>query len=343
MKILIINDFIKYGGGAESFVHRLKEVLERKNHKVEIFGSSGKENVISWFSRWYSLKWYKKTIKKIKKFGPEIVHVNNCTRIISPSVIDAALDSKIPVVFTFHDFHYLPPKPNLSPRNWIGITKRILHRKILKNRKIKFISPSKILAGKMENSFGILVKVIPNGVNIPKEKTNYQKNILFVGELSRGKGLQTISNVINKIKNYKVRILGKGVLKKELESKYKNIKFLGFQKPGKFYQNSSIMVFPSIAIDNFPISTLEAMSYGICVIGSKIGGVPEQIKHMETGLLFKPGNVGDFKKNLDYLIKNPKEIKRIGNNARKFAKKNFDWNVITKKYEKVYRETINKK
>ena len=112
------------------------------------------------------------------------------------------------------------------------------------------------------------------------------------------------------------------------------------KKPEKFYENASIELTPSIWRTNGPYAILEAMSYGLCVIASDEGGIKEQIIDMETGLLFEQGNEGEFKEKLDYLLKNPREIRRLGKNARKYVKENFDWHKIVKRYEKTYEMAI---
>ncbi|MCX6749291.1 MAG: glycosyltransferase family 4 protein [Candidatus Pacearchaeota archaeon] len=370
MRILIINDHLNPSGGAETFINTLKINLEKKGHIVKLLGSKKGENLPSILSRWYSLKWYKRTKEEIKNFKLDIVHINNCVRVISPSVIDAALNSDMPVVLTFHDFHYLCHRlggiynenrqkrylyrhkcffPGCLgydedikdiPRNLWKKAKLILHRKILKGKNICFIAPSQILAKSMEKFLEVPVKVINNGINIPEKRTKYEKIILFVGSLNEEKGFHKISSVLNNVKSYKVVVLGSGPLKKMLESKYKNIEFLGFQKPDNYYKKASIAVIPSIWMENFSYSVLEAMAYGLCVLGSDIGGIPEQIKDKQTGILFKRGNKKDFEEKLNYLLKNPKEIKKLGGNARKYARKNFSWDKITRKYEKVYLNAI---
>jgi glycosyltransferase involved in cell wall biosynthesis len=82
------------------------------------------------------------------------------------------------------------------------------------------------------------------------------------------------------------------------------------------------------------------MSYGICTIASRRGGIPEQIQDGENGLLFEAGNEKDFSKKLNYLIKNPKEIMRMGETARKTARKNWDWKTVVKQYEVLYNKII---
>ena len=61
---------------------------------------------------------------------------------------------------------------------------------------------------------------------------------------------------------------------------------------------------------------------------------------METGLLFDPGDEEDFEEKLNYLLKNPKEIRRMGKNARNFVNKNLSWEKVVKKYEKIYLKAI---
>lgn len=371
MKVLIINDFSKKLGGAETFVHTIKENLEKKDHLVEILGSEKGENFHSFFSRWSSKFWYNKTKEKIKKFNPDVIHVNNCVRVISPSVIQAASDSKIPIVMTFHDYHYFCPRiwavdkegrpckcwkgffsgifskcrgfresPIYFPAHILKVIRVLLHRRVLNKNKILFVSPSKALAKDMEKILKKDVRVIPNGVLIPEKKTNYAKEIIFVGRLSKENGIQTIMKTLDGVKDYEVLIFNVGDLEKELKSKYKNVGFLGKVDLKKTYEKASIALSPSLWKTNAPFAISEAMSYGICVIASKNGGAAEMINHNDTGLLFETGNEKDFREKLDYLLKNPGEIKRMGRNAREFAKKNYDWKKIIKEYEKTYHEAI---
>jgi glycosyltransferase involved in cell wall biosynthesis len=367
MRILIINDYIKKSGGAETFIHTLKDVLEKRGNEIEIFGFNGGEDTYSLFSRWYSLKWYRRTVQKIREFKPDVVHINNCSRVLSPSVIKAANKMKVPVVITLHDYHYFCPKNwaidnkgfecqvgfsgkclySNCPGNNSGLKRYpvllmkflrlFIHRNILKRKGLVYVSPSISLAKKMEKSLLIKVKVIPNGLFLTNSKTKYEKEIIFVGELCDGKGLQTIIEVLNKIKGYKVSILGEGPLKEVLEKKYKKINFVGFQNPEKYYKRASIAIVPPIWVENFPYSVIEAMNYGLVVVATDRGGISEQIDDSKTGFLFNAGDSKDFSKKINYLLKNPSEIKRVGKNAKEVTKK-YSWDKIAKEYEKLYLE-----
>jgi glycosyltransferase involved in cell wall biosynthesis len=51
---------------------------------------------------------------------------------------------------------------------------------------------------------------------------------------------------------------------------------------------------PSICYDNAPLTIPEAYKYGVPVIGSHIGGIPEMIQENKTGFLFEPGNASSL-------------------------------------------------
>jgi glycosyltransferase involved in cell wall biosynthesis len=372
MRVLIVNDFTKKLAGAETFIHTLKGILEDRGHIVELFGQENpNEGKDSFFSRWYSFKWAKKVKNKIKKFKPDVVHVNNCVRVISPSILKASLRENIPTIVTVHDFHYFCPKLwgirngkpcekgiglrcfysncetfkegiKYGPLNFMKWLRVYLHRNILEDKRLRLLAPSQALADAMNRSMNVKVETLNNGVDIPEVITKYEKKIMFAGGLYRHKGLQTILPSLNKIKEYDVEILGKGDLLEESRKKYKNINFLGFQKPEEYYEKASIGLVPSLWMENFSYSVIEAMSYGICVVGSNRGGIPEQIKHMKTGMIFEQGNHKDFEEKIKYLIENPAEVKRMGKAAREHVQKNWDWNIIVEKYEKVYQEEIDK-
>ena len=61
---------------------------------------------------------------------------------------------------------------------------------------------------------------------------------------------------------------------------------------------------PSIWYENSPIVIQEALSAGIPVIASRIGGIPEKIKEGGNGFLFEPGDVEQLVNHLKYFLDN---------------------------------------
>jgi len=121
-----------------------------------------------------------------------------------------------------------------------------------------------------------------------KKKNDYI-NLIFIGNAdNKRKGLFLLLKVAKKLidsgHKIQLQIIGSGKLlkkyKKEYE-KYKNIKFLGYlENPFNELINSDLLIIPSLE-DSFPNTIIEAIFFGIPVIGSDRGGIPEILKYSE--------------------------------------------------------------
>ncbi|HEX5727146.1 MAG TPA: glycosyltransferase family 4 protein [Longimicrobiaceae bacterium] len=107
-----------------------------------------------------------------------------------------------------------------------------------------------------------------------------------------------------------------------------NLTFAGWQDdPFAFYPQVDLTVLPSVtcerlALDGrelevrgsegFPRTHLEAMSFGLPVVGTRIAGVPEQVADGETGLLAPPGDPAALADALERLLESPELRARLG-------------------------------
>ena len=89
--------------------------------------------------------------------------------------------------------------------------------------------------------------------------------------------------------------------------------------------------------EGFPRSILEAMSCGLAVIASDVGGIKEAVDE-NCGILVKRGDKEGIKNALERLIKNPSLIKKMGEKAKEKVKKEFPLDKMLRETEKVYRE-----
>jgi glycosyltransferase involved in cell wall biosynthesis len=83
-----------------------------------------------------------------------------------------------------------------------------------------------------------------------------------------------------------------------------------------------IFVLPSRQ-DAFPLSTLEAMAAGLPVISTRVGGLPEQIAHLETGILVPPEDAGALADWIVRLHDDPALRQRLGENAQRHVRGSF--------------------
>lgn len=133
--------------------------------------------------------------------------------------------------------------------------------------------------------------------------------VVFVGRISvEHKGLDLLENVIRLVNKkccgIRFEIIGSGspedeAVIKRLVNKYKNVKWFGFLSGGRLakrYLHASLFVMPS-RIEGFPLSLLEAQSYGLPAVAFNVKGSNNIIKQ-HTGALVQPFNVNDFAHNI---------------------------------------------
>lgn len=80
------------------------------------------------------------------------------------------------------------------------------------------------------------------------------------------------------------------------------------------------LVLPSVQ-ENSPMTIAEAMATGVPVVSTRVGGVPEMVRHGETGFLYEAGNVPELTGYLRLLIEDPSLGNRFGDYGRDLAKR----------------------
>jgi glycosyltransferase involved in cell wall biosynthesis len=85
---------------------------------------------------------------------------------------------------------------------------------------------------------------------------------------------------------------------------------------------------------------LEAMALGKPVIGSRIGGIPEQIDDGKTGFLFEMGNVEELSSKMLLISENSDLRRRMGAAARKKLEQEFSLDAHCSKLLKIYEEVL---
>lgn len=175
--------------------------------------------------------------------------------------------------------------------------------------------------------------------------------LLYVGRLSEEKGVKTLIDAVINIESCKLKIVGDGPLKEDLilyvksKNADNNIEFLGYKNHTdvtKLLKKCKFLIVPSEWYEVTGLVILEAYACGKPVIGSRIGGIPEFIRDNETGLTFEPQNSYDLSSKIDFLMKNPDKIKKMGKAALSFTKQNLSSEKHYEKLMEIYKNTIAK-
>jgi glycosyltransferase involved in cell wall biosynthesis len=105
-----------------------------------------------------------------------------------------------------------------------------------------------------------------------------------------------------------------------------------------FYRGARALVVPSVWFETFPLVLGEAMSHGIPVIASRIGGLPELVREGATGLLVEPGNAADLAQKITRLWEDPGLARRLGAGARAFIEAECSEATFVDRIHAVYAE-----
>jgi glycosyltransferase involved in cell wall biosynthesis len=104
-----------------------------------------------------------------------------------------------------------------------------------------------------------------------------------------------------------------------------------------FYQAADLLAYPTKA-DNCPLVPIEAMSCGLPVVSTRIGGVPEVVEHGVTGYVTAPGDVREFSAAVEALLSEKSLRCSMGMAGVARARLRFSLERMTASYFDLYRE-----
>jgi glycosyltransferase involved in cell wall biosynthesis len=116
--------------------------------------------------------------------------------------------------------------------------------------------------------------------------------------------------------------------------------FLGERDDVKSIMDSLyIHVLPSLS-EGCPMVVLEAMARGVPNIASQLDSIMEIIKDGKNGILFKPGDFRALADAISSAIDDPDKIKEISTAGRKTVKSGFNAQLMTDRYEALFRKSL---
>jgi glycosyltransferase involved in cell wall biosynthesis len=190
------------------------------------------------------------------------------------------------------------------------------------------------------------VKEVYYGVHAQELNDNFSSSnkirIVFAGGLKRTKGILELLEAISLCDQSKVEcyIFGRlfSSIKKDIDKITKNMKniyFMGFSNNIiEEYKKSTIYVYPTY-FEGSSKTVFEAMSCGLPVITTPNAG--SIVRNEIDGFIVPVNNVEKTVEKINYFIYNPKEIKRMGQNAQ-MNSRNYTWERYSENVNKLYNE-----
>ncbi|MGN0281214.1 MAG: glycosyltransferase family 4 protein [Prevotella sp.] len=348
----------KVWGGAEQYIIDLGDALCNMGH--EVFYISRKAEAVTHrldgkfsyremtFRMPYDPIAICQLMKEIDKTEADVIHIHD-VRFVPIAVMAARFSHKSPkVILTRHI-------ARRSRTNWLS------RRFFLKLNTIVFVSE---LARKLwleVNGWmpGNKCVVVHNSIpNTPSKPCSLRKElgikestpvIAFTGRVRKSKGCATIVEALGKIKNMDFAMVFIGACKpKNFSVKLlKMAEHLGIKDKLFFYgftdnvrgliADVELGLAPSIVREACPLSPMEFMQCGKCVIATDNGAQPEYIKNGENGILVSPGSVEQLSAAICTMLENVELRKRVGDEAHAYFKKRLEYSIFLRKIMEVYK------
>ncbi|MCX6701772.1 MAG: glycosyltransferase [Candidatus Zambryskibacteria bacterium] len=313
------------------------------------------------------------TLFNLRKFRPDVVHVHTPFAVGIEGVVGAKIFG-IPLVGTHHTFFDYYLKHIYLDYNW---AKKFSWRITVAfyNRVDLVISPTKSLRDELtSNGLYKQVGVLSNSIDFQvfrnDKKLNLSrlelkkkfgisgKSIVYMGRVSYEKNIDDVvlatAQLVKKIPDIKLMIVGDGPEKEKLITMSKNLKieknviFTGFlhnESLVKALSANEVFVTASRS-ENMPLAVLEAESLGLPVVAISSLGMCEIVDDNVNGFLLPQGDKEKIVSNIaDAILKFMTDdalLEKFSNNSKKLSEK-YSEKEITKKLVEIYKQIINTK
>jgi len=307
-------------------------------------------------------------LQLIQEEKPQILHLNSSKAgvlgALAAKLIEKFTRKKIKVVFTAHGWVFNEPLPFWQKKLyfWLEKLSAFWKDKIICVSEYDFQIALKTKLTRPEK-----LTVIHNGIDasqikfLPSEEA--KKELLsriplfspslwsrpLIGCIAHfypTKGLKYLIKsakiVLEKFPQVIFILIGDGSERNHLEELIKkyhlenNFFLIGeIPEAAQYLKAFDLFVLPSLK-EGFPYVILEAMSAGLPIIASRVGGVPEMIEDKKNGLLVNPSQEKDLARKITLLLKNPSYRKKLSSQAKFTLEKNFLLSQMFSRTEKAY-------
>lgn len=345
-KVIVLGPGRKTRGGITSVIkaHEQSEVWEKWNCKwLETYIDRG-----SIAKTYYFLKGYFHFLLNIRSANIVHIHFSEPMSAFRKSIFfkTAKLFRKI-VVLHFHAF---------SPESTIFGKHKKMYAKMF-NGADAIIALSSFWKEQISNiiveksQINVIYNPCPSISELPDY--NKQNAILFAGTLNSRKGysdlLRAFANIAKQFPEWKVAFAGNGEIEKAknltcdlgIENQVVFEGWISGDEKDRLFKSSSIFCLPSYA-EGFPMAVLDAWAYGLPIITTPVGGLPDVLINGENALVFNPGDIVSLLVHLESLITNEQLRTKLSEASFNLSKNEFSIKRISVQLDNLYSGLLNK-
>lgn len=365
LKLLMAHNHYRESGGEDQSFQAERELLRSHGHVVEVYIRDNHEiqesRLIQKLQLARNTIWANDSFHDVRSIirakKPNLAHFQNTFPLISPSVYAACKQEGIPVIQSLRNYRLLCANALFSRNDrpcedclgkvipWPGVLHACYRESHTQSAVVAGMLAYHRWIGTWDTQVDLYIvlsefsrkKFIEGG--LPPERLIVKPNfavdrggsseredyVVFIGRLSKEKGLFTLLNAWRDLRNIPLIIIGTGPLYQQLYEMIENENLDNIKMVGQLANADAIeiikrarfLVFPTELYETFGRVIVEAYCAGLPVVASRIGAVAELVRDSETGLQFTPGDAAELAAKVRWLWNHPEESKHIGRNARK--------------------------
>jgi glycosyltransferase involved in cell wall biosynthesis len=371
MRVLLVHNYYRYFGGEDMAAdndfrllagHGI-EVRRYSRHNDEILRYGPWEKAVFPIRAIHSSDTVESLDRALRDFPADVAYVHNVYPLISPSVYSALARRGVPVIQVLHDYRPFCANGWLytqgracerctGGRHWHAVIHKCMHQ----SRTISAIYAASLWNLKRSGAFDRVsvflcpsefsrLQAIKNGIeparlrvrphsidarNIPPG-TGPGDYFLYLGRISREKGLDTLLRAFERLPRAPLSIAGTGPMEEEVRGRLadpsmNHVRMLGFQTGEaklNLLRNARAVIVPSESLESFGLTVLEAYAAGRPVIASDAGALPYLVEDRVTGLIFPRQDAAALRSRVLDLVKNPAAAVQMGRQARLQAEQEY--------------------
>ena len=298
----------------------------------------------------------------LRKLSPDLIH----THMFQPGVWGRLLSvgKRIMVVSTVHNMY-----PYMRDKNPKSKFKTFVEAWSINlfNEKVMCVSEAVLAHVQAHTSIRKeIMNVIWNGIDLTdpyppdeavkaaKEEIGWKnscKVVMTAGRLEDQKGLDILLDAFSKLVmrsgDTQLLILGEGSLEDALREQStslgldRNVQFLGFKEDVRPYLALSSLYVCSSRWEGLPMSLVEALSAGVPVVATSVGGIPEIILDQFTGLLVEPERPDQLADMMLEVLENDALAEKFRAAGRQRVQEHFNMKNTIREYEEVYLKCLS--
>jgi len=204
---------------------------------------------------------------------------------------------------------------------------------------------------------GVPIELIGNGIDSklfarqPRQAIKKDVRLLCVCRLVRRKGLEHLVSAMRELSKdgMTLDIIGIGECQSRLQAWIDefgvgdSVRLVGYvprEQLAEHYNAADIFVLPSLS-ESFGQVLLEAMSCGLPIVATRVGGVPETVHSEVGGLLIQPASSEAIVGAVRTLAANPRRRTSMGQYNRRLAENYYQWARVAESYESLYLKCLD--